>query len=215
MEQLTYIDIAVIAVVGISTIVAFFRGLITEVLSLFVWIAAFWGAATFYQDVANILPSLFQNYAEGKFDFTSDGGATETLLITILSFAITFLVILFCAGLVNLAVSLILRRLKISWPDRLLGMFFGFLRGWLIITFVGVFVVNTNISSIPMWQNSKTTGAITNSVQILKKLLPKKFLNQININEISKLLQSDLQAPNENSQKTRESDRPIPVKPAA
>ena len=56
MNNLNYIDIAIIGIIGLSTIIAFFRGLITEALSLVVWVVAFWGAAYFSQDVAEMLP---------------------------------------------------------------------------------------------------------------------------------------------------------------
>lgn len=195
MSNLNYIDIAIVGIIGLSTIIAFFRGLITEALSLLVWIIAFWGAAYFSQDVASILPSQLNSLSGGKIDLVATEGSTEELLVAILSYAITFLGILFLAGLVNLAISLMIRFLKISFMDRFLGMFFGLLRGWLVVAFLGLFAMNAGLNSIPMWQKAQLAPFVESSANMISKFLPTKFLQQINISELSKLLQSDLQTP--------------------
>lgn len=195
MSHLNYIDIIILVIIGISTVIAFFRGLITEALSLFVWVIAFWGAAYFSQDVAAMLPDQLHSLTKGTIDLDASNGSTEELLISILSYAITFLGILFLAGLVNLGISLLIRFLKISIMDRILGMFFGLLRGWLVVAFLGLFAMNAGLNSIPMWQQAKLTPFVETSASIVAKFLPKKFLQQINISELSKLLQSDLQTP--------------------
>lgn len=192
---MNYIDIAIIGIIGLSTVIAFFRGLITEALSLLVWIVAFWGAAYFSQDVAAMLPDQLHSITKGKIDLKPTEGSTEELLVSILSYAITFLGILFLAGLVNLGISLLIRFLKISFIDRILGMGFGVLRGWLIVAFLGLFAMNVGLNSIPMWQKSQLTPFVESSANFIAKFLPQKFLQQINISELSKLLQSDLQSP--------------------
>ena len=195
MNNLNYIDIAIIGIIGLSTIIAFFRGLITEALSLVVWVVAFWGAAYFSQDVAEMLPGQLNSLSGGRIDLSATEGSTEELLVSILSYAITFLGILFVAGLVNLGISLLVRFLKISFIDRFLGMFFGLLRGWLVVAFLGLFAINAGLNSLPIWQKAQLTPFVENSANFIAKFLPNKFLQQINISEISKLLQSDLQTP--------------------
>lgn len=195
MSTLNYIDIAIIGIIGLSTVIAFFRGLITEALSLLVWIIAFWGAAYFSQDVAAMLPDQLNSLSKGKIDLVASEGSTEELLISILSYVITFLGILFIAGLVNLGISMMIRFLKISFIDRILGMFFGILRGWLVVAFIGLFIINAGLNSIPMWQKATLAPFVESSAAMISKVLPNKFLQQINISELSKLLQSDLQTP--------------------
>ena len=191
MSTLNYIDIAIIGIIGLSTVIAFFRGLITEALSLLVWIIAFWGAAYFSQDVAAMLPDQLNSLSKGKIDLVASEGSTEELLISILSYVITFLGILFIAGLVNLGISMMIRFLKISFIDRILGMFFGILRGWLVVAFIGLFIINAGLNSIPMWQKATLAPFVESSAAMISKVLPNKFLQQINISELSKLLQSD------------------------
>lgn len=195
MSNLNYIDIAIFGIIGISTVVAFFRGLITEALSLIVWVVAFWGAAYFSSDVADMLPAQLNSITKGKVDLAATEGSTEELLVSILSYAITFLGILFLAGLVNLGISLLIRFLKISVIDRFLGIFFGLLRGWLVVAFLGLFAVNAGLNAIPMWKEAKTTAFVETSANVVAKFLPEKFLKQINVSELSKLLQADLQSP--------------------
>ncbi len=195
MNTLNYIDVAIIGIIGLSTVIAFFRGLITEALSLLVWVIAFWGAAYFSQDVAAMLPDQLNSISKGQINLVASEGSTEELLVSILSYVITFLGILFIAGLVNLAISMLIRFLKISFIDRFLGMFFGILRGWLVVAFLGLFFINAGLNSMPMWQQAKLTPFVESSASLISKALPTKFLQQINISELSKLLQSDLQTP--------------------
>lgn len=213
MSNLNYIDLAFIGIIGISTIIAFFRGLITEALSLLVWIVAFWGAAYFSQDVAAMLPDQLNSLSGGRIDLDPTEGSTEELLVSILSYAITFLGILFLAGLVNLGISLLIRFLKISVIDRILGMFFGLLRGWLIVAFLGLFAMNAGLNSLPMWQKASLTPFVESSAAIISKFLPKAFLQKINISELSKLLQSDLQTAPTQSQPHNAPVKPTQVAP--
>ena len=53
---MTYLDWILIAVMGISFVVGAWRGLVFEVLSVFVWIAAFLAAQWFAPDIAAKLP---------------------------------------------------------------------------------------------------------------------------------------------------------------
>ncbi|HEV7777785.1 MAG TPA: CvpA family protein, partial [Luteibacter sp.] len=44
---MNWVDYTILAVLGISVLIGLFRGLISEVLSLLIWVAAFWIARTF------------------------------------------------------------------------------------------------------------------------------------------------------------------------
>jgi len=46
-----------------------------------------------------------------------------------------------------------------------------------------------------MWQKAQLAPFVETSANMISKFLPTKFLQQINISELSKLLQSDLQTP--------------------
>ncbi len=173
MDISTIIDAVIIAIIAISVIVAFFRGFISEALSLVVWIVAFMGAVMYYQDVGKMLPNIF-------------GGSVgalnneDSIFSDIISFAITFIGLLILLGLVNLFITFILRRLSISWPDRLLGAIFGLLRGMFIVAIISLFVVESPLKETEYWSNAKLSNMAASWADTLSSFIPKNFLESIN-----------------------------------
>ncbi len=167
MQTLNYVDIVLVAIIGISTIVAFFRGLITEVLSLIVWIGAFWGASQF-------APQL-SLYLEPH---------VEEPIRSLLSFCGTFLGCLFLGGMINLCITFILRRLKISAPDRFLGLIFGFVRGVFIASLIVIIVKVTPLQHHPLWVEAKTPASVEGIVSLMKTWIPKEFLQKMDAQQL-------------------------------
>ncbi len=127
---MNYLDIIILSVVGFSTALAFFRGLITEFLSLVVWAGAFYVTAKFAPDVSAMLAQQ-----------------VEDPFRSLLAFGVTFLGALFIGGILNLVITLLLRFLKIIFPDRLLGLVFGFLRGMVVIGIASLIISKTPLAN--------------------------------------------------------------------
>ena len=107
MEELNIIDYIILGIMLISVLVAYTRGVITEVLSLLVWIGAIIGATLYFEDVAKMLPNiLYDSPASNLADATDPNNRNDVILTSILSFLITFFGLLFILGLVNLVISL-------------------------------------------------------------------------------------------------------------
>ena len=178
MDISTIIDAVIIAIIAISVVVAFFRGFISEALSLVVWIVAFMGAVMYYQDVGKMLPNIFG----GSLSALS---SEDSIFGDIISFAITFIGLLIILGLVNLLITFILRRLSISWPDRLLGAIFGLLRGMFIVAIISLFVVGSPFKDSEYWQNAKLSSMAASWANTLSTFIPENFLENINTAVVS------------------------------
>lgn len=121
--QLTNIDWIILAVVGLSSLLALTRGFLREAISLFSWAAAFVIAGKFHEQVAKLL--TFFN---------------DEMTRTVLSVLGLFLGTLLVTSLIgNLATSL-MSKAGLSYIDRLLGMVFGLLRGILVLAAVLAFM---------------------------------------------------------------------------
>lgn len=177
MDISTIIDAVILAIIAISVVVAFFRGFISEALSLVVWILAFVGSVMYYQDVGKMLPNLFGGSLNGI-------SGEDSIFGDLISFAITFIGLLIVLGLVNLLITFILRRLSISWPDRLLGAIFGLLRGLFIVAIISLFIIESPFKDSEYWQNAKLTGAATSWANTLASFIPENFLDSINTSVI-------------------------------
>jgi membrane protein required for colicin V production len=132
------VDLIIIAVLAMSVLVGLWRGLISEVLALATWIAAFWVAWTYGPAVS------------AHFDRTIESPMVRLLV----GYGLCFIGVLIVGALLRFVIQRLVDSTGLGGTDRLLGMIFGFARGVLLVTLM-VFLVNlTSFAHQPMWQQS-------------------------------------------------------------
>ena len=135
---MNWADYIIFAVLGVSVLIGLWRGLISEVLALAVWAAAFWVAWTFGPSVA------------GYFEHSIQLPSARILV----GYGICFLVVLIAGALLRFLVSKLVEGTGLSGTDRLLGMVFGFARGVLLVTLAVFLLGFTAFVRDPWWQES-------------------------------------------------------------
>lgn len=158
---LTVFDWAVISVVGLSGLLALFRGFVREVLSLAAWLIA---AFVTVQCFAGASEMLKPHIASDTVRMLVAGGGL-------------FFGTLIIAAIVN---TIIIRFLNaggdIGMLDSVLGMLFGVIRGLFVVAlgFLMVTVVLTDEENYPDWlKHAKTRPVVEYSAGMLEKLAPK------------------------------------------
>lgn len=134
--QLLWVDIAIVAVIALSVITGLFRGFVKELVALCVWILALW---------------LGYHYS-ARLDPWLSGYIQEKSARTVVAFLLILFGTLLAGGIVNAALSFILKRAGLSGTDRTLGMGFGFVRGVFI---VALLMVAVQMTSLPYQQYAK------------------------------------------------------------
>lgn len=135
---MNWTDYIILAVLALSILVGLWRGLISEVLALVIWIAAFWVAWMFGPEVAR------------HFEQT----ITLPSARIIAGYALCFVAVLILGALLRFAISKLVESTGLSGTDRLLGMLFGFARGVLLVSLLVFLVGFTAFTRDPWWQQS-------------------------------------------------------------
>lgn len=161
MEEggLTLFDWIVITVVGLSGLLALFRGFIREVLSLMTWLIAAFVTIHYYDNVKAALSPFI----------------THKLALTGLSTVGLFVLLLVVLSILN---AFIMRFLQaggdISILDSILGMCFGVVRGLFILSLAYVmFAVVMPKEDFPdMVKDARTLPLVEYSAGVLQSLAP-------------------------------------------
>jgi membrane protein required for colicin V production len=118
---MNYIDIIIIIILGIAMIRGFMNGFVREVASLAALIIGIWGAIRFSSFTAAKLYDYFD--MTGKY-------------VGIISFIITFLLIVVIIHFIGLLVDKLMKAVALGFINKLLGIAFGLLKSVLIMSVI-------------------------------------------------------------------------------
>ncbi|MCA3256152.1 CvpA family protein [Bradyrhizobium sp.] len=116
MGALTAFDVVILLIIGVTAVRGVLRGFVTEVLSLFAWVAAVLAIRMFYEPASALA---------GQLTGTETGG-------NILAFALLFIVTYSACRLVARELGKRTRESVIGPIDRVLGFGFGALKGLIV-----------------------------------------------------------------------------------
>ncbi|HEX8961366.1 MAG TPA: CvpA family protein [Rhodocyclaceae bacterium] len=160
---MTAFDFALLAVVGASMLLGLWRGVVSEVLALAAWVAAFFAAKHFGAEAGRLLARWIADPA----------------MSMAAGFAAVFLAVLLVFALGRFVVSLMLRAVGLGLVDRLLGAVFGVARG-LAIGFVAVLVGGmTGLPKEAWWRDAVFAPPLETAVIAAKPWLPPDVAKRI------------------------------------
>lgn len=157
MQQLNWLDYAIIIIIFLSTVISLIRGFIREALSLAAWIIAFWASLTF----SNVFSEKLEPYIHSNS------------LRYIAAFFIIFIIILIIGVFINFIITRLIEKTGLSGTDRLLGVIFGFARGVLLIAIILLAAKMTSFTNESVWAKSRLVPQFTSIENWLVKYVPK------------------------------------------
>jgi membrane protein required for colicin V production len=153
---MTAFDLAVVAVIGGSTLLAALRGFVRSAVSLGAWVAALALALQFGPALAGHAAGL-----------SLPSPASQAL-----GFALVFLGVVVAGALAGMLLARLLRAVGLGTVDRLFGSLFGLGRGILVVL-AGVLVAGfTAIPRHDWWQNSVLASHFAEAVLAVRPYLP-------------------------------------------
>ncbi len=158
--ELNLFDAAVMLVFFLSTLLAFFRGFVREILSLGAWVGAL----------------MITFYAFPKVNEMLEPAIAKEMVRNFISALGTYITALVSISIIN---SVIMRYVKegsdVGMLDNFLGLLFGILRGGFVVS-LGFWVMSLffiDPESYPEWvQTAQTRELVESGAQILAKLAP-------------------------------------------
>ena len=151
-EVVSILDFTLVGTLAISTIVGFFRGFVSEILSLLVWVMAFWATFSFDDNLSVYFISSIESVASRIW--------LSRLLILVM--------VLLIGGIVNKLLSKI-----VSWKfsgNLFFGTLFGFFRGLVLITIIILILEDTRLYSEPWVQDAMLLEYAENIADFVTKL---------------------------------------------
>lgn len=156
LQAVSWVDWALLAVLGVSVLIGLVRGFVFECLSLagwlVAWFAAQWGA-----------PWLAVRLPVGAPGSALNHGA---------AFLLAFVAALVLWALLARLVRMLIHATPLSIPDRLLGAGFGALRGGVLLMALCTVVLLTPAAQSAAWRGSQGGPWLAQGLSWLKPLLP-------------------------------------------
>jgi len=160
---MTWVDYAIIAVIGISVAVSLMRGFVREALSLATWVFALWVALMYFEPFA---------------DYFAPWVGVRSARLTI-AFVVLFVVVLIVGGILNSIVAKLVKKTGLTGTDRIIGVLFGFARGVVVI---GLLVLSAGLTALPQdqwWAEAHLLNHFQSLALWMRDFLPAELADNI------------------------------------
>ena len=160
---MTAFDVAVIAVIALSALFGFLRGIVRSLVGLAAWVTGFVLAIGFTPTVAAVLPAFPE----------------APLLPQALAFVLVFVLAIVAGALVAWPLHSVIHKAGLGFVDRGLGGLFGFARGGVLVL---AFVLVAGLSALPSrdwWQNSSFASPFEEAALSLRPWLPPQWAQRL------------------------------------
>ena len=160
---MTPFDLAIVGVILLSTLFAFVRGVIREVIALVSWVVGFAAAFAFAPTVGALIPEI-PGYPAVRY---------------LIAFAAILIAALVAGALIAGPLARVIRAAGLGFVDRFLGSIFGVVRGVLLTV---AFVLVAGLTSLPRadwWQNAALVPALVAAALAVKPWLPERWAERL------------------------------------
>ena len=160
---MTWLDYIAIAIVVLSALLGWWRGLVYEVLSLLGWIAAILVARLFAASIVPYMPATLGSEA----------------VRTAVAYAALFIGTLIIGAIVAWSLSRLVKFVGLGWMDGLLGVLFGMVRGVLAVLALVLLAGMTGLPKEAAWRNAWLSKPLENVALATRAWLPDNVAQRV------------------------------------
>lgn len=158
--QLNFLDVAIIIILGTSTIYSTIKGFIKDIFSLTAVVLGIIAALLLYPIGTEFLKPHI----------------SQIQIANIISFSVIFLIVSVVTSLVGMLLSKMIKGVNLSFYDRIFGAVFGFLKGFILVAVI-IIVLSTIMPSAS--KGSKIYPYITKAINLVTDILPSDYQEKI------------------------------------
>lgn len=165
MEQLNNLDVIFLILIGLSALVGIARGFTKELLSIVGWLVA--AVCVYY--LTPIINPIMKNYISSE------------MLSTLVSGMLILLVVCIFWVLAVDKIASSIRQSKLSPLDRIFGMFFGILRGVIVVVLIEMMIVSVipEDSKKGVFAESKIFQMAGDIATPVREMIPEETLDSL------------------------------------
>ena len=156
-------DIAIVALIALSALFAFARGIIRELLALATWVVGF------------VLAIAYSGALSGLFSWLNIAPVARQAL----AFVLILIVVMIAGAILARSLAGMIRAVGLGFMDRILGAIFGVARGLLVVVMFALVAGVTTLPKQDWWQNSIVGLPLADAALALKPYLPKAWADRI------------------------------------
>lgn len=160
---MTAFDFAVLAVVALSMLVGWWRGLVYESVSLLSWVAAYFVARLFAPDIEEYVPAQV--------------GTMPARMAA--AFSILFAVTLVLGGVLAWVMNRLVKHAGLTRLDGSLGAAFGLLRGGLLVLLLVLLAGMTSLPGTTAWRDALMSTTLEGVAVEARGWLPEALAQKI------------------------------------
>ncbi|MFA6903771.1 MAG: CvpA family protein [Gallionellaceae bacterium] len=161
---MTQFDYIVLVIIVLSVLLGWWRGLVYEILSLLSWITSYFVAKAWVAELAPYMPSVLESEA----------------LKSAAAFMAAFITTLILCGIAAWALNKLIKSFGLDWrTDGVLGAFFGFMRGLILVLAVVLIAGLTKLPQTPFWRDALLSKPLQNVALVVKDLLPDEMSQRV------------------------------------
>ncbi len=161
---MTQFDYIVLVVVMLSALLGWWRGLVYEILSLLSWITAYFVAKSWVDEFTPYMPDVLES---------------DTLK-SAAAFMAVFMTTLILCGIAAWALHKLIKSFGLDWrTDGVMGAFFGFFRGWMLVLLLVLLAGLTKLPESSFWKDALFSKPLQNVAILGKNLLPQDMAKRV------------------------------------
>jgi membrane protein required for colicin V production len=161
---MTEFDYIILAIIILSVLLGWWRGLVYEILSLLSWVTSYFVAKSWVVEFTPYMPAVLESEA----------------LRNAAAFSAVFITTLILCAIAAWSLSKLIKSFGLDWrTDGVTGAIFGFVRGLMLVLVLVLLAGLTKLPQTLFWRDALLSKPLQNVAMLAKEILPDEMAKRV------------------------------------